>query len=238
MKKISFPPGNAFCPACLYLYGTYREDGQPNYGLFTWAAYAWDEGLRFVACIGEDKLTRDRIRAQGVFSASVVSEALLPAADFCGNHAGYAVDKSRRIPSGRGAVLPVPVPEESPWTLEFQVEKTLRLDEAGRSEIYLCAIRNVLGDAALAEEGRPFAERVRAAGWSFLTATHDVNNPRSGAVMRKLGMRYAYSYREHWMPKDISVVYRMYQINLDGQDGRVDRTYWERFPEHFVEEGI
>ena len=80
MKKISFPPGNAFCPACLYLYGTYREDGQPNYGLFTWAAYAWDEGLRFVACIGEDKLTRDRIRAQGVFSASVVSEALLPAA--------------------------------------------------------------------------------------------------------------------------------------------------------------
>lgn len=60
------------------------------------------------------KLTRDRIRAQGVFSASVVSKALLPAADFCGNHAGYAVDKSRRIPSGRGAVLPVPVPEESP----------------------------------------------------------------------------------------------------------------------------
>ena len=30
--------------------------------------------------------------------------------------------------------------------------------------------------------------------------------------------RYAYSYREHWMPKDISVVYRMYQINLDGQE--------------------
>lgn len=88
------------------------------------------------------------------------------------------------------------------------------------------------------EAGRAVIERVRAAGWPFLTATHDVNNPRSGAVMRKLGMRYAYSYREHWMPKDISVVYRMYQINLDGQDGRVDRTYWERFPEHFVEEGI
>ena len=67
-------------------------------------------------------------------------------------------------------------------------------------------------------------ERVRAAGWPFLTATHDVNNPRSGAVMRKLGMRYAYSYREHWMPKDISVVYRMYQINLDGQ-GRPRRPH-------------
>ena len=66
--------------------------------------------------------------------------------------------------------------------------------------------------------------------------THNI--PAVSYTHLKLGVRYAYSYREHWMPKDISVVYRMYQINLDGQDGRVDRTYWERFPEHFVEEGI
>lgn len=89
-----------------------------------------------------------------------------------------------------------------------------------------------------AEAGRAVIERMRAAGWPYLTATHDVNNPRSGAVMRKLGMRYAYSYRERWMPKDVSVVFRMYQINFGAEDGFVDRTYWERFPEHFVEEGI
>ena len=83
MSKISLSPTNAFCPQSLYLYGTYKEDGTPDYGLFCWATYCWDEGLRFVACIGEDKLTRDRIRETGVFSASIVSEALLPAADFC-----------------------------------------------------------------------------------------------------------------------------------------------------------
>ena len=89
-----------------------------------------------------------------------------------------------------------------------------------------------------AEAGRAVFARLRAEGWRYLTATHDVENPRSGAVMRKLGMRYAYSYRERWMPKDIPVVFRMYQINFDGADDFADRTYWNRFAEHFVEEGV
>ena len=67
MAKITMPVSNDFCPQCLYLYGTYKENGDPNYGLFCWATYCWDEGLKFVACIGQDKLTRDRIRAEGVF---------------------------------------------------------------------------------------------------------------------------------------------------------------------------
>ena len=87
MSKISLSPTNAFCPQSLYLYGTYKKDGTPDYGLFCWATYCWDEGLRFVACIGEDKLTRDRIRETGVFSA----------------------DKSGIIRSEKGAVLEVPV---------------------------------------------------------------------------------------------------------------------------------
>lgn len=53
MSKISLSPTNAFCPQSLYLYGTYKKDGTPDYGLFCWATYCWDEGLRFVACIGE-----------------------------------------------------------------------------------------------------------------------------------------------------------------------------------------
>ena len=46
---------------------------------------------------------------------------------------------------------------------------------------------------------------------------------------------YHYSYREQWQPKDISVVFRMYQLNLDGDNNRVYRAYWDKFPEHFVE---
>ena len=51
-------------------------------------------------------------------------------------------------------------------------------------------------------------------GMDYLTATHDVLNPASGRVMQKCGMRYIHSYREHWMPKDIDVVFRLYQYDL------------------------
>ena len=69
----------------------------------------------------------------------------------------------------------------------------------------------------------------------YITATHDLLNPRSGRVMEKLSMRYCYSYREQWQPKDIPVDFRMYQLNLDGEEGRVYRGYWEKYP-HFIEE--
>ena len=163
MNKVSMPASNTYCPQSLFLYGTYKEDGTPNYGLFCWATYCWDEEFRFVACIGEDKLTRDRIRSLGVFSASVVTEALLPAADFCGNNPGYEYDKASVIQSVRGAVLNVPVPTDSPWSFELEVVKTLRLDEKNESEIYICRIRNVLADERLADEATPFEERLRLA---------------------------------------------------------------------------
>ena len=86
-----------------------------------------------------------------------------------------------------------------------------------------------------AEACRALMGRWQDAGIPYITATHDVNNPRSGAVMRKLGMTYRYSYRELWQPKDFWVTFRMYQRNLDGREERVYRGYWERYPEHFVE---
>ena len=84
------------------------------------------------------------------------------------------------------------------------------------------------------EAARAILEQLRRDGVPYITATHDVNNPHSGAVMRKLGMQYQYSYEEQWQPKDILVTFRMYQLNLDGKD-RVYRAYWEQYP-HFVEE--
>mgnify|MGYP000267218796 FL=1 len=62
----------------------------------------------------------------------------------------------------------------------------------------------------------------------LLTATHDVNNPNSGAVMKKLGMVYQYSYEEQWQPKDIPVLFRLYQMDLDGNSGRPYLRYWEQ----------
>lgn len=78
-------------------------------------------------------------------------------------------------------------------------------------------------------------EQMKKDGVSFVTATHDVKNPRSGKVMKRLGMTYQYSYEEQWQPKNIPVIFRMYQMNLDGRNDRVYREYWNKYPVHFVE---
>ncbi len=84
------------------------------------------------------------------------------------------------------------------------------------------------------EASRRLLEEIRRAGVPYLTATHDVRNPRSGAVMQKLGMTYRYSYEEDWQPKGICVTFRMYQINLDGRD-RLFTKYWDESAVRFVE---
>lgn len=89
-----------------------------------------------------------------------------------------------------------------------------------------------------AEAARALVEQVRRDGLPYLTATHDVNNPNSGAVMKKLGMVYQYSYEEQWHPKDIPVLFRLYQMDLDGNSGRPHLRYWERSRVHMVEQGI
>lgn len=53
--------------------------------------------------------------------------------------------------------------------------------------------------------------------------------------MQKCGMKYMYSYEEQWQPKDILVIFRMYQMNLDGNEERVFMKYWNMYPNHFIE---
>lgn len=72
-------------------------------------------------------------------------------------------------------------------------------------------------------------------GYHFITATHDVNNIGSGKVMEKLGMEYQYSYKELWQPKNFWVTFRMYQLNFTTDADFVYREYWNKYPEHFVE---
>ena len=69
----------------------------------------------------------------------------------------------------------------------------------------------------------------------YITATHDVNNPRSGKVMQAIGMKYQYSYEEYWQPKLYLVTFRMYQLNLDGDEERVYQKYWQASAVHFIE---
>lgn len=85
------------------------------------------------------------------------------------------------------------------------------------------------------EAGRVVIEQLRMDNMPYVTATHDINNPRSGEVMERLGMKYKYSYEEQWQPKNILVTFRMYQLNLDGNESRVYKEYWDNSAVHFVE---
>lgn len=88
------------------------------------------------------------------------------------------------------------------------------------------------------EASKALIERLKKDGIPYITATHDKNNPRSGGVMRQVGMKYCYSYKEQWQPKDFLVTFRMYQLNFDEQEDRVYQKYWNLYDTHFVETDI
>ncbi len=85
------------------------------------------------------------------------------------------------------------------------------------------------------EAAKAVIEQVKNDGLSYITATHDRDNPRSGGVMRNAGMKYRYSYEEQWQPKNIPVIFRMYQLNFDGDEERVYQKYRDISAVHFVE---
>lgn len=158
MSKIPVSISNDFCPQTLFLYGTYKEDGTPNFGLFCWFSHCWDAGLGAMACIGGDKLTKDRIRETGVFSANLVTEAMLPLADYLGKKEGYSADKMNiGIEVLKGSVLNVPVLACSPWAFELEVSKSITLDG---SEVFLCKIHNVLAEEGLSDETKSIEQKL------------------------------------------------------------------------------
>ena len=153
MSKTSLKPYNDFCPQSLVLYGTYD-----------------DEGKGVMACIGGSKLTKDNIHKRKVFSANLVTEKLLPLADFLGNNAGGSPEKMKKtIETEQGRVLPVPVLTDSPVSFELEVKQFIPLDGG---EVMLCKIRNVLQDDFRAEGPGTAAEKLAAIAPVHTTCHH------------------------------------------------------------------
>ena len=160
MRKVSLAPTNDFCPQTLFLYGTYDAEGRPDFGLFCWFSYIWDGEYGVMACIGGDKLTKENIRREKVFSANLVTEALLPLADYLGHTDGHDPEKRKALPETEpGRVLPVPVLADAPVAFELEVKQFIPLHDG---EVMLCRIRNVLQDEALAKGAGGAAEKLAA----------------------------------------------------------------------------
>ena len=143
-----------------------------------------------MACIGSEKLTKDRIRANKVFSANLVSESLLHLADYLGNTEGYNKEKMDiPIEIEHGAVLNVPVLKDSPWVFELEVKQSIPLDD---SEVYLCKIRNTLVAKELKDHSISVEERLRmAASVMWIESQKDVQptgrrNARAGKTAGRI----------------------------------------------------
>ncbi len=157
MAKKSFAPTNDLCPQTLFTYGTYKEDGTPNFGLFCWFSYCWMEELSVMCCIGANKQTQARIRANGVFSANLVTESNLPLSDYFGTADGDDPDKMAiDFAWEKGQVLNVPVLTDCPLSFELEVVNTIDLNDEG-AVMFVCRIRNVLKDETCLDASEPAA---------------------------------------------------------------------------------
>lgn len=115
---------------------------------------------------------------------------------------------------------------------------SVTLKAGGARDLGYALNRQAWHQGIAAEAAAAVLNRARTLGLPFVTATHDVNNPNSGRVMQKLGMRYQYSYEELWQPKNFLVVFRMYQIIFSMPPGYVYEGYKERYPNHFIEPNV
>ena len=157
MKK-SIDPLSQYCPQTLYAYGSNKEDGTPNFGLFSWLSGYFDKEMGVMVCLSGDKITKDRIHATNVFSANLLTEQLLPFADYCGFTEGYDERKMQvPIEVERGHVLDVPILAKSPWVYELEVDKSIVMEDG---EVFFCKIKNVLADEVLCDDSLSIEQRM------------------------------------------------------------------------------
>ena len=174
MNKISVPVTNDLCPQTLFTYGTFKEDGTPNFGLFCWFSYCWFDDLGVMCAIGGHKQTQDRILANRVFSANLVTESTLPLADYFGTADGHDADKMD-VPFAweRGQKLNVPVLTDAPFAFELEVERVIPTNEEEGDTVFLCRIRNVLKNAELTDTSLPVTTLMQKVGAVCTTGTCD-----------------------------------------------------------------
>ncbi len=170
MAKISLKPNNDYCPQTLFLYGTYDENGNPDFGLFCWFSYTWVDEMGVMCCIGGNKLTKQNIKRNKVFSANLVTEELLPVADYLGCVNGTDPNKMKiELDIGKGAELNVPILNNSPVIFELEATEFITQKDC---DIILCKIKNVLQDESLSSDETVAEKLARIAPISTTAKTY------------------------------------------------------------------
>lgn len=145
MKKRSLAPQRGFFPQPSYLIGTYKDDGNPNFALITFVTFCSVNPPMLMFASRGNKLTRELVEKNKVFSANLVTANMMYMADYFGNTSGYEKNKCEEIGVryNNGQVLNVPILDESPWVYECEL---IEFKSAGDGFIYIGKIKNILVD--------------------------------------------------------------------------------------------
>lgn len=150
MKKRPLAPQRGFFPQPVYLIGTYKADGTPNFALITFVTFcSVDPPMLMFASRGK-KLTRELVEKNGAFSANLATAKMMRMADYFGNTSGYERNKCKEAGAeyASGRVLKVPVLEDSPWVYECELAD---MKNTGDGTIYVGKIKNILVDEDIAD---------------------------------------------------------------------------------------
>lgn len=145
----SVDPVYSMCVQPSFIIGTNNEDGTANFAPITWVSVTHGEGDGYLLVISMSgtKRTKQNVLRTGIFSANLVSTDMLPLMDYFGSrHAQDSRKDEIEYAVSRGAVLDVPVLDQSRWVYECEVSKTV---ETGDSTTFFCPIRNIQMDERL-----------------------------------------------------------------------------------------
>ena len=148
-KRRSVDPVYSMCVQPSFIIGTRNEDGTANFAPITWISVTHEkgDGYMLVISMSGTKRTKQNVLREKTFSANLVSTDMLPLMDYFGSrHAENGRKDEMEYSVSSGAVLDVPVLDQSRWVYECEVSRTV---ETGDSTTFFCRIRNIQMDERL-----------------------------------------------------------------------------------------
>ncbi len=148
-KRRSVDPIYSMCVQPSFIIGTRNEDGTANFAPITWISVTHEkgDGYMLVISMSGTKRTKQNVLREKTFSANLVSTDMLPLMDYFGSrHAENGRKDEMEYSVSSGAVLDVPVLDQSRWVYECEVS---RIVETGDSVTFFCRIRNIQMDERL-----------------------------------------------------------------------------------------
>ena len=148
-KRRSVDPVYSMCVQPSFIIGTRNEDGTANFAPITWISVTHEkgDGYMLVISMSGTKRTKQNVLREKTFSANLVSTDMLPLMDYFGSrHAENGRKDEMEYSVSSGAVLDVPVLDQSRWVYECEVSRTV---ETGDSVTFFCRIRNIQMDERL-----------------------------------------------------------------------------------------